>query len=162
MAGGRPTKYLPVYAKLVARMVEHTGATRAEICQLLEIGNGTLHRWEMAYPEFRDALRAKARSACDARVERALYERAVGYTFESEKIFCQEGLVIRAGILEHVPPDVKAAELWLLNRQPDKWKPRKAIEEAPPPIEIHFHDPTATPVGYDRKRRGALIEGKAA
>lgn len=162
MAGGRPTKYLPVYAKVVSRLVEFTGATRFEIAKLLEVGHGTLQRWEMAYPEFRAALRVRAREACDSRVERTLYERAVGYSFTSEKIFCQEGLVIRAETVEHVPPDVKAAELWLLNRQPEHWKPRKAIEEAAPPIQITFHDPTATPAGYDRKRRALTVEGKAA
>jgi hypothetical protein len=41
----------------------------------------------------------------DARIERSLYRRAVGYSFKSEKIFCnKDGEVTRVPIVEHMPP----------------------------------------------------------
>jgi hypothetical protein len=58
----------------------------------------------------------------DQRVERSLYERAVGYSYHSEKLFCHEGDVIRVPITEHVPPDVKVAMHWLHNRKPKECK----------------------------------------
>ena len=52
-------------------------------------------------------------------VERSLYSRAVGYSFNSEKIFCnKDGEVTRVPIVEHVPPDVTAQIFWLKNRKP--------------------------------------------
>jgi hypothetical protein len=53
------------------------------------------------------SLKAGKKEA-DARVERSLYSRAVGYSFNSEKIFCsKDGEVTRVPIVEHVPPDVR-------------------------------------------------------
>jgi hypothetical protein len=50
----------------------------------------------------------------DARVEQSLYQRAVGYSFKSEKVFCnKDGEVTRVPIVEHVPPDVTAQIFWL-------------------------------------------------
>ena len=49
-------------------------------------------------------------------VERSLYSRAVGYSFNSEKIFCNKDReVTRVPIVEHVPPDVTAQIFWLKN-----------------------------------------------
>ena len=66
----------------------------------------------------------------DDRVERSLYHRAVGYSFESEKIFHHQGEVVRVPIIEHVPPDVGAAMSWLKNRRPDKWRDKVAASAA--------------------------------
>ena len=44
----------------------------------------------------------------------SLYSRAVGHSFNSEKIFCnKDGEVTRVPIVEHVPPDVTAQIFWL-------------------------------------------------
>lgn len=64
----------------------------------------------------------------DDRVERSLYQRAIGYTFDAEKVFCSNGRIARAAVVEHVPPDIGAAKLWLTNRRPDKWRDKVATE----------------------------------
>jgi hypothetical protein len=57
------------------------------------------------------------------RVVRSLYSRAVGYSFNSEKIFCnKDGEVTRVPIVEYVPPDVTAQIFWLKNRDPARWR----------------------------------------
>ena len=67
----------------------------------------------------------------DDRVERSLYSRAVGYSFNSEKIFCnKDGEVTRVPIVEHVPPDVTAQIFWLKNRKPSEWRDVQNIEHA--------------------------------
>jgi hypothetical protein len=38
------------------------------------------------------------------------------------------GQVIRAQIVEHVPPDVGAIKLWLGNRRPDKWRDKHEMK----------------------------------
>ena len=80
-------------------------------------------------PEFLQALKA-GKEVVNAHVERALYDRAVGYSYDSEKIFQHQGHIIRAQTVEHVPPDVKACIFWLKNRQPGHWKDIKSREVA--------------------------------
>ena len=61
----------------------------------------------------------------DDRVERSLFNRAVGYTYESEKIAINaQGEVTRAKTVEHVPPDTAAAFIWLKNRRKEIWRDR--------------------------------------
>jgi hypothetical protein len=62
-------------------------------------------------------------------VERSLYSRAVGYSFNSEKIFCnKDGEVTRVPIIEHGPPDVTAQIFWLKNRKPTEWRDVQQME----------------------------------
>jgi hypothetical protein len=62
-------------------------------------------------------------------MERSLYSRAVGYSFNSEKIFCnKDGEVTRVPIVEHVPPDVTAQIFWLKNRDPANWRDAWQLE----------------------------------
>jgi hypothetical protein len=49
----------------------------------------------------------------------SLYNRANGYSYDAEKIFCDKnGKVTRVPYVEHVPPDVTACIFWLNNRDP--------------------------------------------
>jgi hypothetical protein len=49
----------------------------------------------------------------------SLYNRANGYSYDAEKIFCDKnGKVTRVPHREHVPPDVTACIFWLKNRDP--------------------------------------------
>jgi hypothetical protein len=49
----------------------------------------------------------------------SLYNRANGYSYDAEKIFCDKnGKVTRVPYREHVPPDVTACIFWLKNRDP--------------------------------------------
>ena len=52
-------------------------------------------------------------------VERSLYHRANGYSYDAVKIFCsKDGKVTKVPYREHVPPDVTACIFWLKNRKP--------------------------------------------
>jgi hypothetical protein len=71
------------------------------------------------------------KAEADGRVERSLYQRAVGYSFNSEKIFCnKDGEVTRVPIVEHVPPDVTAQIFGLKNCKPSEWRDVQNIEHA--------------------------------
>jgi hypothetical protein len=51
---------------------------------------------------------AAGKAEADGRVERSLYMRAVGYSYDAEKIFCDKnGNVTKVPYREHVPPDVR-------------------------------------------------------
>lgn len=64
-------------------------------------------------------------SELDENVERSLYERAVGYTVQREKLFNHYGKIIRGTYREHIPADINAALRWLGNRQPEKWRDKQ-------------------------------------
>jgi hypothetical protein len=85
------------------------------------VSDATIDNWKAQHPDFLGSLKAGKEEA-DARVERSLYSRAVGYSFKSEKVFCnKDGEVTRVPIVEHVPPDVTAQIFWLKNRDPAHW-----------------------------------------
>jgi hypothetical protein len=66
----------------------------------------------------------------DERVERSLYQRAVGYSYETVKVFLPYGSQepVYAPYIEHVPPDTTAATWWLKNRNPAQWRDAWQLE----------------------------------
>jgi hypothetical protein len=123
---GRPTLYreeMGVLAKDLALL----GLTDEQIAHALQIVPPLLYDWKRAHPKFRDAIN-EGREIADARVARSLYERAIGYTHEAEKIFHHVDVgVVRAKYIENYPPDTQAASLWLRNRQPDRWRDKRDV-----------------------------------
>lgn len=123
---GRPTAFKPEFVEQAAKLCA-LGATDKELADFFKVVTSTIYLWRNLHKGFSEAVIAGKESA-DARVERALYNRAVGYTFESEKVFQSQGGIIRTDILEHVPPDPAAAMNWLKNRQPERWRDKHDVE----------------------------------
>ena len=126
--GGRPTKYKDEYAEQAGKLCQY-GATDIEIADFFGVALSTFYLWSSKHAQFSEAIKVGKASA-DERVERSLFQKAVGYTFESEKIFTYEGDPIRVPCREHVPPSDTACIFWLKNRRPDLWRDRKSIEGA--------------------------------
>jgi hypothetical protein len=65
-----------------------------------------------------------------SRVERSLYQRAVGYSYEAVRIFMPAGhnKPVYAPCIEHVPPDTTAGIFWSKNRMPERWRDQQNIE----------------------------------
>jgi hypothetical protein len=65
-------------------------------------------------------------------IERSLYTRAVGYSYEAVKIFMPAGRSkpVYAPYTEHVPPDVTAGIYWTKNRMPDRWRDQQNVEHS--------------------------------
>jgi hypothetical protein len=126
MPAGRPTDYKPEYADQARKLCE-LGATDIDLADFFEVSDRTIYRWQSNFPEFCQALKAGKESA-DDRVERSLYHKAVGYTFDSEKVFQHQGEIIRAKTREHVAPDTTAAIFWLKNRRKGEWRDKQEVE----------------------------------
>lgn len=126
MSAGRPSDYQPQFAEQARKLCEF-GATDIELADFFEVNVSTIYRWRNAHPEFCEAVKV-GKDACDDRVERSLYQRAVGYTFESEKVFQFQGAIVRADTREHIPPDAGAALNWLKNRRGETWRDKQDIE----------------------------------
>lgn len=124
---GRPTLYQASFAKQAEKLCL-LGATDEQLAEFFEVCSKTIQRWSAQHPEFCLALK-DGKTAADQRVERSLYHRAVGYTYDAVKIFMtKEGEPLYAPYKEHVPPDVTATIFWLKNRQPAKWRDVHKLE----------------------------------
>lgn len=126
MPAGQPTKYRKEFADQARELCE-LGATDMELADFFRVDVRTVYNWKHTHPEFFQALKV-GKDALDDRVERSLYQRAVGYSYNSEKIFHHQGQITRAEIIEHVPPDASAALLWLKNRRGDTWRDKHDVE----------------------------------
>lgn len=123
---GRPTKYKESYAKQAAKLCT-LGATDEDLADFFEVSVRTIIRWKSEHEDFCQALKV-AKCEADDRVERSLYQRAVGYSFDSEKVFNNRGEIVRAKTREHCPPDVTAQIFWLKNRRPEDWRDKHEHE----------------------------------
>ena len=123
---GRPSKYKPEFAKLAGRMC-NLGATDADLADFFEVSIRTVERWRSEHDDFCRAIK-DAKNVADSRVERSLYQRALGYSHDAVKIMTVNGDVVCEPYREHYPPDTTAAIFWLKNRKPDKWREKQAVE----------------------------------
>lgn len=118
----RPPKYKPDYAEQ-ARKLCLLGATDQEIADFFEVDVRTVYRWKADHDEFCQALKA-GKDEADARVERSLYQKAIGYEQEEVKIFMPGGAEapVYAPFRAKIAPDTTAAIFWLKNRRPAQWR----------------------------------------
>ena len=120
MPAGRPSKYKPEFAKQAEHLCK-LGATDYEIAKFFGVNQSTIYYWQSKYEEFSKSIKT-GKAELDERVERSLYHKATGYTFETEKVFQFQGEIVRAKVTEHVPPDATSMIFWLKNRRPEQWR----------------------------------------
>jgi orotate phosphoribosyltransferase-like protein len=133
MPAGRPTEYKREYVQRAAEMCAN-GATDIELADELDVSVSTLYNWRAKYPEFLQAVKT-AKEIADERVERSLFQRAVGFEHEAVKVgFTKEGVPLYAPYREVIPPDTNAASFWLKNRQPDKWRDKTEMKLTGDPL----------------------------
>lgn len=123
--------YKVTYNKETRRQIEFLlkkGFTDEEVAEVLGCAEQTIYKWKNKYPEFFKSVK-DWKDEADVRVERSMYERAVGYSAKEDKIFCNaEGKVTIVRIEKHYPPDVTAQIFWLKNRQKEHWRDRWDID----------------------------------
>lgn len=123
---GRPSAYKTEFVGHAEKLCA-LGATDMEIADFFRIDVATVYRWKNQHGDFCEALKV-GKEVCDARVERSLYHRAIGYTFDSEKVVTVDKRVVRVPIKEHTPPDTTAMIFWLKNRKPKDWRDKQELE----------------------------------
>lgn len=123
---GRPSDYRPEYAKQAHKLCL-LGATDMELADFFECGIPTLYRWRAENPAFQNAIKL-GKDDIDDRVERSLYQRAVGYSHPDVHISNFQGEVTITPIVKHYPPDVAAAFIWLKNRRSESWRDKVEVE----------------------------------
>ena len=127
---GNPTSYRPAYAKTAYEMCQN-GATDAEIADFFRISTTTFYAWQHRHPEFLEAIKI-GKAPADDRVERSVFQRAVGYEYTEEqaiKLRKKEGEVIEiVKVRKFNPGDPVSAFFWLKNRRKDVWRDKHEIE----------------------------------
>lgn len=121
------TGFDPEYI-VFARKLALLGLSRREIARNLGASPNTFENWCRDYPEFRRAL-DDGMVIGDFAVVEALLKRCVGFS-----VTCREwkGGNVVGEKEQYVPPDASACQFWLINRQPDLWKPITKIETGGP------------------------------
>ncbi len=119
---GRQSTWKAEYPAKVEELCR-LGATDLEIATHFRVNVSTFSKWKNDYPQLSEALKS-GKALADERVERSLYNRAVGYSYNAVKIFMPAGAKkpVVVPYVEHVPPDVTAQIFWLKNRRKDEWR----------------------------------------
>ena len=102
------------------------GYTFEDVANRIGISYSTLRKWRKKYPDIDKALKT-GREIIDYKVENALLKSALGYKTKEVKVTTtyRHGKVIET--IKEVTdkeqaPNVSAAQCWLYNRLPKKWK----------------------------------------
>ena len=103
-----------------------SGATDEEIAKEFGISVRQLYRWYRTYPELCHA-KTGGKNFADFEVEDSLYKRALGYEIEeTEVVASRDGKPLKVKKSKrHIPADVRACRLWLINRQPQRWRDKQ-------------------------------------
>lgn len=130
MPAGRPSSYKNKFAEQ-ARKICALGATDQEIADVFNVEVRTIYRWKHEHEEFCQSLKA-GKDIADERVERSLYQRAIGYEQEEVKIFmpAQAEEPVYAPFRAKVAADTTAAIFWLKNRRKEEWRDKTEVEHS--------------------------------
>jgi len=117
---GRPSKYRDIDLKQVKKLAKK-GFIDTELADFFNVTRDTIQKWKQNYPEFLHTIK-QGKAEADAKVEKALFKRACGFTGPDGKYY---------------PPDTGANFIWLKNRKPEKWRDKQtvAIEDSRPELD---------------------------
>lgn len=125
------SKFTPSAQKVMEKLYKK-GWTDVEVADFLEVSPDTITKWKKLHPEFFDMV-LDWKDAADQEVEKAMYQRATGYSHPEEKILSvplgdgQGSRVERHDTTKHYPPDTKAGMYWLNNRKGKYWKEKHEV-----------------------------------
>lgn len=100
------------------------GLTKGELAKKLGIDEATWYDWERRWPILREITEIQGKFAV-AQVENALFKRAIGYTITErsvKRVGPSRTLAEETETEKQIIPDVKAQEVFLYNRDPERWK----------------------------------------
>lgn len=151
---GRPSQYHKLNRNHLRKLCE-AGWTDERISDFFGITRRCLAKWKARYPEFAEKM-LEWKTDADKRVERSMFESAMGYDVLEEKIFVHVGKVketkpdgsvieydkphiIRVPTYKHISKNVTAGIFWLTNRMYGDWK-RTRQEAGTDPLSAKIMD----------------------
>lgn len=130
------SKYNAEYHDDWAWSLAMKGATDDEIAQAFGISTRTLNRWKNEHQSFVEAL-TTGKEVADAKVEKTLYKRALGYEVKDVEQIVENDPVTGRPVIgkqriltKHVAPDTMAIMYWLNNRKKHtgEWSQSQKVE----------------------------------
>ena len=117
------TALIPVIKNLMLN-----GYVDIEIAHLLGVTEKTFYNWKKNYPEvFQSEGEWKKNS--NEELERTLHKLAKGFVLKETKVFLTKAGTIKTfDVLKQYPPNEKAIEFALCNRDTKRWKNMSKIE----------------------------------
>lgn len=120
--------------------------------------------WKKSHPQFFQKLKGW-KAVADDRVERALYERALGYEWEEDAIvwdrYQRERVQVR--LEKRLPPDTTACIFWLKNRRKAEWREKiEVAQQHTGEIKHNLEGEIKLQQSYDLDERVRLVAEMAA
>lgn len=114
-----------------AEKLSRLGATDQEVADFFEVDVRTVYRWKHEHDDFCQSIKT-GKEIADERVERSLYQRAIGYEQDEVKIFMPANAEspVYAPFRAKIAADTTAAIFWLKNRKPGEWRDKTQIEHS--------------------------------
>lgn len=127
---GRKTRFKPGYCKKAYEWYSN-GLTLMQIAENFGVSLAGLFYWRRKYPRFEKCFK-RALKARVKNVEDALFQRAVGMEIvdsTTNTVVNNNGTVTRTKTtVSMLPPDVKACQYILNNRDSKRWKNQRHVE----------------------------------
>ena len=76
--GGRHSQFNPMFSRR-AELAGRAGLTDRELAELFDVSLSAIEKWKRRREDFRNALKI-GKAEADSRIERSLYQCAVGYS----------------------------------------------------------------------------------
>lgn len=128
MAKGKYQEWLEPDGLLKLEAWARNGLTDADISHNMGISVTTLYCYKNDFPPISDALK-RGKEVVDILVENALFNRAIGYSFDEKKEEYESGVLTKRTVTtKHVSPDTTAQIFWLKNRKPNDWRDKRVID----------------------------------
>ncbi len=117
-----------------AYMMALYGMTEQEMCGVLGVGENTWRKWKRDHTHLKENL-DKGKLPADLKVCTALFKRAIGYEYRdlhwaskrketygaNGQLLHTETKPVAIPYNKHMPPDMKAIQMWLSNRSKGRW-----------------------------------------
>lgn len=125
----RPSSYNPEKHDQLIRIMCKSGYTDVQMCKELGITEPTINKWKKDFPELFKSIK-EIKKLGDQDIVVSLRERAKGYSYTEEMIdYDKDGKVTKRRVFKkHSPPEVRAIEFWLRNRQREDWRDTKYMD----------------------------------
>jgi hypothetical protein len=121
---GRPTSYRPEFVDDALKLCGRMGATDDDLAFWFGVSDFAIKTWRGKYPEFAAACET-GKAEANAKVKRALFQRACGYSHDAEQILAPSGVGRKPIVVpyrKHYPPETVACIFWLKNRDGAEWR----------------------------------------
>lgn len=128
-------KYKEDYRRIAEVVCEEGGLSLRQLGKVLDVNASTICAWKKKHPGFGDAVERGVRAYSISTAENSLQRRLEGYFYNEtvstpvvDKATGISKMQVTKIFKKHMPPDVHALTLFLINRDSENWKYRQTVD----------------------------------